>query len=377
MYSPLLERTSKSIDALRRHLGTSDALRSAIHEGAFSCKKEASCFPRELLLASSAPDRVEWRIIDHCATVTRIYAIYEQFAHEMIREHLALLQRFAKFDRLPEEVQNGYRRGLSIILEKKDGPRYGHLNLQGLIEQYSLALTAKSYSLEPLAMLIHEQNLRLPELGRIFANSGIPKMESWVEKNRSIRNFFEAGSRIGATAEGELSELIKYRNDAAHGSINVDDLLGLDFLYEFCDFTQALCSALAERVQLVGLEFLLTNGAASDHGKVTELFMDGRVVIANTSGTWAVGDKVYVCGDDYCWEREVTSLQLDDENIDGLSLTITSELGIGLSAPAKKNCRLVSLKKPRIGTASAAAGATAAASIAAAPASAAAAATEM
>ena len=103
MYSAFLQRARASIISIKSHLKTSEGLRSAIYDKTFVCKAQTPCF--DLTLLSDAPDRLEWRIIDHCAAVTRLYAIYEQFAHEMGREHLNILQVHFKFGELPELVQ--------------------------------------------------------------------------------------------------------------------------------------------------------------------------------------------------------------------------------------------------------------------------------
>lgn len=343
MYAAFLEKTQKSIEALKRHLATSDAMRSAIHEKALSCKGIMPCFDASPLSIEVAPDRIEWRIIDHCAAVTRLYAIYEQFAQEMIREHLALLQKHVAFDDLAEDLKSAYRRGFASILEKKEGPRYGHLNLSSLVEQYSNALSGKPYNLEPLALLIQEQNLRLPELTRLFAASGIANINTWVDKHRSVKSFFEQGERLGASSEHELLELIKYRNDAAHGSINIDELPGLDYLYEFCDFISAVCKAISERVQMTGLECLLDRGGALHQGKVNQCIKSDKVLIGEMTGNFTVGDTIYLCGDDYCIEREVVSLQIDGVNHSEVFLEEPTELGLAIDKPGRKKAKIIAI----------------------------------
>ena len=291
MYTAFLERTQRSIEAVKRHIATSEVFRSAIHDGALICKSETPCFSQLLLSVEAAPDRIEWRVIDHCAAVTRIYAIYEQFAQEMIREHLSLLQVHIAFADLPERLKTSYRRGLAAILEKKEGPRYGHLNLPALIAQYDRALSGNPYVLEPLALLMQEQNLRLPELMRLFADCGIADVDMWIEKHSTIRAFFAKHGRVGASAEHEMAELIKYRNDAAHGSISVDELPGLDYLFEFCDFVSAICEALSERAQLTGLNCLIDCGSAAQRGTVNECIKSGLVLIGEVAGHSVTADR--------------------------------------------------------------------------------------
>lgn len=340
MYSAYLDRTRQSIEALKKHVKTSDMARSVIYEKTISCKASSPCFNFPLSV-ETAPDRLEWRIIDHCAVVTRIYAIYEQFAHEMIKEHVVLLQKNIVFSKLPEEIKSQYRRGLATIFEKKDGPRYGHLDLQNLVEQYSSALSDKDYTLEPLALIVQEQNLRLPELSRLMATCGISNVGVWISKHRSIQNFFSSGQRLGASAEHEMKELVKYRNDAAHGSISFDELPGLDYLYEFCDFISAVCEAISERVQLAGLECLIESGSAESLGEVEECLKSDMVLIGKMVGEFTIGGTIYLCGEEFCLTREIVSLQLDNITLSGVTLLIPTEIGFSINKPGRKNSRIV------------------------------------
>jgi hypothetical protein len=73
-----------------------------------------------------------------------------------------------------------------------------------------------------------------------------------------------------------MAELIKYRNDATHGSIDIGDILHVNVLIEFCDFVAAVSEALAERVQLAGLHSLKPHGHVRERGKVTEFLRPER-----------------------------------------------------------------------------------------------------
>lgn len=343
MYNAFLQRTKETIAALNKHIRTSERFRTAVFDSTLKCSTAPPCFDPMLGSIQLAPDAVEWRILDHCTAVTRIYAIYEQFAHEMIREHLGLLQGRLSFADLPQKIQVSYRQGISEILDKKDGPRFNDLNLEQLISNYDRALRGKSYTLEPRAMLMQEQNLRIPELERFMVACGIDGTTNWIEHHSAVRDFFSREDRIAASATREMAELIKYRNDAAHGSIDIGNILSVDGLIEFCDFVSAVCEALAERVQLAGLHTLREHGHALERGKVTESLRDGMVAIAEMTGSFKVGSTVYLCGQSYCLERSLTSLQLNGVSHVEVDLQSPTELGMRLDAPGRNNALIMSI----------------------------------
>ena len=114
---------------------------------------------------------------------------------------------------------------------------------------------------------------------------GIDGMAAWIERHRALKDFFANNDRLTASAASEMAELIKYRNDAAHGSIDISDILHINVLVEFCDFVAAVCEAMAERVQLAGLDSLKLQNHVKSSGKVTESLKAGKVAICEVTGS--------------------------------------------------------------------------------------------
>lgn len=341
MYDAFLERTRISIDSLRRHLATSERIQGVMFDDQRAAETGSDSLNE--LRRAGVPDKLEWRVIDHCAAVTRIYAIYEHFAHEIIRERLVLLQQNFLFSQLPSGVRTAYRIGLSRILEKKESPRFKEVILPDLVQQYRNALHDEEYAFEPAAFLLQEQNLRLPELGRLMAGCGVEGIEGWIEKHQRMVGFFHDSDRLTNSAESELAELIKYRNEAAHGGIVVDDVLGLNVLLEFCDFVQVLCESLAERVQLVGLEDLEKKQLASYCG-IADTCIKGELVIAGYfTGTFKKGQTIYLRGEGYCLERRIMNIQMENLDKEEVIASLPTDLGFLLDKAGKRNAKVLIL----------------------------------
>lgn len=343
MYNAFLERTKETISALKSYIYASEQFRTALFDGVRESGTTTLHIDPRIFSIEKAPDRLEWRVIDHCTAVTRIYAIYEQFVHEMIREHLSLLQSRVLFADLPSDIRTSYRMGVAKILDKKDGPRFSDIDLGSLIGGYDRALRGQAYILEPRAMLMQEQNLRIPELHRFMKACGIDGVEIWIERHRSVKAFFEREDRLTASAASEMAELIKYRNDASHGSIDISSILHMNVLLELCDFVSACCEALAERIQLAGLQALKVHRQVAELGKITECLKSGKVAIGTMSGLFKVGATIYLCGEAYCVERTLVSLQIEGVSVEEVDLVAATELGMGLDAPAKKNAVVMSV----------------------------------
>ena len=101
---------------------------------------------------------------------------------------------------------------------------------------------------------------------------------------------------------------------------------------------------MAERVQLAGLQTLQLHGHARERGKVTESLKDGLVAIGEMSGIFKVGTAVYLCGEAYCLERSLVTLQINGVPHDEVNLEIPTELGMMFDAPCKKNAVLMAFE---------------------------------
>ncbi len=273
--------------------------------------------------------------MDHCAAVTRVYALYEQFVQELLREYLNVLEQYHPFTELPKAFQAAYRGGVAKILERIDGPRYQHIILSDLLEQFHLAVASSpEYRLEPMALLTQEQNLRLNILGSLFQNCGIENLAGWIATHPDTIAFF-AQDRMHPHAESELAALIQFRNEAAHSGLTIDSVLSVDALCEFADFISVLCSVLSERVQQTSISNGQTKQFARKCGAVTEVFRSGAIVVVNAVGVFEVGKNIYFSSDSSCVELLIMSLQIQGVDVESHTSTSSEEIGIGLNGRAK------------------------------------------
>jgi hypothetical protein len=120
---------------------------------------------------------------------------------------------------------------------------------------------------------------------------------------------------------------VQYRNDAAHGGIDVTDLLGPDVLVEYPDFIVALCIALAERVQRISIETAEALGKTHKSGVISEVYSERRVVAIVGGGTFKKLDKPYLCGDYYCFRATIESIHQNDESKESITILEDSEVG--------------------------------------------------
>src|SRR5262245_32532837 len=79
---------------------------------------------------SHVTDSLQWRIFAHCASVTRLYALYEGFVYELVSAWLKLVPSlYASYSELPDAIVNQHRVGVGTLLQKLGGgPRTAELS---------------------------------------------------------------------------------------------------------------------------------------------------------------------------------------------------------------------------------------------------------
>lgn len=345
MYSGFLARAGEGVEAVKRHLATSEALRLALSDGRAACAATTPCFVGAGF--ADPPDFVQWRVIDHCSAVSRLYGIYEQFAHELVKEYLSFLERSGSFSELKPSVLSAYRLGMSKLISRIDWNRYGSLTLEGLIEDYSGALSGNSiYRIEPEAFLTHERNLQLDDLNGIFKTCGVAGVTEWLENHARMQEFFSEEERLGANVASELKLFVEARNEVAHGALTVDNIAGTVVLNEYADFVLVLCNVLAEKIQLEVLLEGERRGIATRHGVVKELLKEKTVLIGDFVGPVAAGGAGYLLGEGYCVEISIVSIQDNGNSVEEYLESTPKELGLLISPSGKKKCALLSIRAP-------------------------------
>src|SRR5208337_4527125 len=121
MFGALTTRLRSEIEAIRKIVALYDQIGALLYNIATPDPLAA--------VRGSVPNRLDFQIYNHCAALTRLYAVYAAFVDEVIQEYLrALPELYGSYCELPIAILKQHRLGLSQILLKlgETGP-YRHL----------------------------------------------------------------------------------------------------------------------------------------------------------------------------------------------------------------------------------------------------------
>lgn len=278
------------------------------------------------------PSEEEWRVYEHCATVSRLYAVYESFVENLIENWVVELPRLVpRYSDLDERIQSTHIDNVGRILRERHKQRFSELSIDRVISGLFNGVSGnQTYELLVEAFILHERNLRTEDLEELFKNAGIHSNSwSWVKNNHHVKSFIDDNIAGENTAEGLLKELIDYRNDAAHGDI-IDVTLSSSQLLELCYFIGAVCKALSELVTYQVLLKEEKQGQAKQIGKISEWFKKPQAGIVKISNVkLKVGNSLFLANDRDCRMAQIMSLQTN--GIDRDEVESISEIEVGIT----------------------------------------------
>jgi hypothetical protein len=290
-------------------------------------------------LVSGMPGKVDWQVYDHCAAVTRIYAVYERFVSDLVGEYVRMLPKlYGKYSDLPLRVTNQHRRGIGhILLKLGETGLYKNIEEEVVVAQLAAGLSGTAgYTLLTEAFFIDRQNLRLEALVRLFGSLGFENTGRFVETHSAILDFMSKERTEGSSVEKELQTFIGYRNEAAHKK--VENLLSKDETGGVGRFICALGYALTDLVRYEIYRRHVDLKHYSVICKITETHYGGRVVlgIPDSGVSLKAGEEIIVWAEKVCRPATIESIQMDGTEVAETAGDGAREIGFRLSAKAPK-----------------------------------------
>ena len=341
----ILENVNQDLDSIREIIQTNYRLRKIANKGIVNIQQSKD--NQEIIeLLKRTPNLDKWKLYEHCAVLTRLYAIYENFVKELISTWLVSLPKLVEnYSDLDDRIKNTHREGVGRILLEFKKDRFKNQNLtenkviRGLF--HGTKGENKNYELLLQAFLLNDQNLRKDVLEKLFADAGISKAWRWVINHKKIKNVIEEIRGYSNACETELNELITYRNEAAHGV--VDEIFLTEKLLNLVDFTKCLCQVLAELVAYEIFEKQISIGKAQEIGEVTEWYKKSKAVVAKINNSnLSIGTNVLLVKETSsdCRLARIESIQVDDISQESIKITNEIEVGLKFDIDAKKGLKI-------------------------------------
>jgi hypothetical protein len=289
----------------------------------------------------TAPARPVWAFHDHCAAITRLYSILEEFVDSVLKEYLALLPDiFPNYNDLPQPTLTQHRIGVSQILAKLGGKGlFGHLTeietLRGITNGYS----GQKYTLLSEAFLTDTQNYRAEQINALFAYLGISNIWAGVEKHSRVAEYMKMRDP-NDTPKTLLKKIVDERNLASHSGTT--SVLAPEEILSLIAFIETVVRAIAEIVRKTGATFQCSVGIRTEMFEVQHIFSNMIVGARFLKGSVRVGDSLLALDHDGAFKATVLSIRHHHDVLESADADSFNEVGLGLDVKVGKFARLTS-----------------------------------
>ena len=349
MFSPLFDKLRAEVVATELVLSLHERLRDLLFPSPLQPGDQAinpeDAIRVEWLKAQLGPlpNKLDWQVYDHSASIIRLYAAYEQFVNDLVSEYVRMLPSlYRSVLDLPECISVNHRIGLAQILIKiGSGKQYKDIEETAAIRALSAALgEGTGYSLIPEAFLVDRINYRLDVLAKIWGDLNFAEPARQISNHRAVVQFMKTTRGESDTPQSELENFVKYRNEASHGI--PEQILAPDEIKRIGQFLLCVGEALARMVEDGVTERHLHLGNSTLVANVTEIHYGGKVVVVKMSDcSLKTGDELFISANAGFRRAVVSSLQINGAAVASVDGAVNDVVGIELTRRVPEGAKLV------------------------------------
>jgi len=341
MFETILLRLSTELKDLTDIVKWHDKLRETIFNPSTDNRQMPLSDEIVELMRGIAPQKLTWRLFDHCASITRIYAKFEQCIVELVEEYTKILPTiFPHYASLSQEIRTSHRVGVGYILAKwsETQPIYGKLPESFIAGGFVDGTRGAAYELLPDAFLTDSDNYRPDTLNRVFKKIGFNDAYAYVRCADKISDFCSTRLSNAHTADSYLNKFIADRNDAAHG--NISNISGAEDIQNYADFSYLVASTLATLLRSHIIKNGTSSGLTEEVGEVIHCFSNNIVGVRATGTIKSLSNQKLYAGTKSFEPIEIISLRQGANELQDIDLLPGLEFGMKLDIKIPSGSKL-------------------------------------
>lgn len=292
------------------------------------------------------PARRDWLVFNHCASLTRLYAVFSGFVESVVAEWLCKLPKlYEQYGMLPKVLRDEHKLGVARLLPKVGDGRFRRLTAENILRGIYLGVSIESgYDLPVEAYLNHERNLKMEVLCDLFRRVGLAQSREWIRAHGELQAFMDQTYGSQQTAEAQLDTLVGFRNEAAHG-LDVAEVLSQQEQTKLAEFVLVFGVVLAEFIEFNYWQLRCEKNTGVLVGRITEYFAEPDAFVARvTNAKLEVGQTLVALETERCRRATILSLQDNGSSVASFNAVGEVEAGIKFDIRLSKGARLIDPK---------------------------------
>ncbi len=201
--------------------------------------------------------KTDKKIFEYKASIISIYGLLEKYIEVWIKEYLDSLSNLVTdYTQIDEKIRsNHFDLSLKLItnITSRESAKYQHLTKEQILQKLNNCITTPTnYSFNTESFILFSGNLKHTQIVNLFKLINVNLNES-LSRSKTLVKYLQEKKGISNIANiktdtlyNTIQDLVDRRNQIAHGSEGVDNILGISELEVYTEFLENYCQSIFE-----------------------------------------------------------------------------------------------------------------------------------
>ena len=199
--------------------------------------------------------RTDKRIFEYKASIISLYGLLEKYVELWIKEYLDSLSNVVpEYNKIDQKIRdNHFELSLKLIntITSRETAKYQHFTKEEVLKKLNdCIVNPTKYQINTDAFVLLSGNLKHNKIVELFNKLNLD-LNNELLKNEELNNEIGLNQNSISRIEkdilyNKINDLVERRNQIAHGSEEVDDLLSISELEPYIQFLEKYCQAIFE-----------------------------------------------------------------------------------------------------------------------------------
>jgi len=300
--------------------------------------------------------RTNKKIFEYKASIISLYGLLEKYIEIWIKEYLdSLASLVTDYNDIDEKIRNNhFEFSLKLIntIDSRESAKYQHITKEQVLKKLNECIVnPTSYKLNTEAFVLFSGNLKHKQIVKLFEMINV-SLNELLKKNKTLIEYFENDIGITSIANkatdilyNKINDLVERRNQIAHGSDILVNILNISELEPYIQFLEKYCQGVFE----VLYEEFLKKESIYDFQKIEKIinvYRNNILAFEIENYTIKIGDMLIIeTTEGNFYKKPILTIQLDNISYPELTITDKNNIAVSVEPRINKNQTFYILKK--------------------------------
>lgn len=290
--------------------------------------------------------RTDKRIFEYKASIISLYGLLEKYVELWIKEYLDSLSNVVpEYNKIDQKIRdNHFELSLKLIntITSRETAKYQHFTKEEVLKKLNdCIVNPTKYQINTDAFVLLSGNLKHNKIVELFNKLNLDLNEELL-KNEELKSEIGLNQNTISRIEkdilyNKINDLVERRNQIAHGSEEVDDILSISELEPYIQFLEKYCQAIFQTL----FEQVIKNESIHTFQKVEnviKIFGNKVLAFAIENYTIKVGDMLIIqTKEGRFYKKPILTIELNNQREPEFTITEKTKIAVSVDYKIKDN----------------------------------------